>query len=106
MIVGIEELERTASECLVSFSHGDQPFHPPQHRVRIILLRFDVERFVVGIRIDHDGKKQAMRACFRESGVPVCAPLHGSAHAVAIAEIDVVAHPDLIAVIQHRRSRQ
>ena len=39
-------------------------------------------------------------------GVAVGAPLHGRAHAVAIAEIDVVAHPDLVAVVEDRRSRQ
>ena len=31
-------------------------------------------------------------------------PLHGRAHAVAVAEIDVVAHADFVAVVEDRRS--
>ena len=33
-------------------------------------------------------------------------PLHGRANAVAVAEVDVVAHADLVAVIEDRRARE
>ena len=42
----------------------------------------------------------------REAGVTVRGPLHRGAYPVAVAEPDVVAHADLVAVVQHRRSRQ
>ena len=42
----------------------------------------------------------------REPGVPVPRPLHRRAHAVAVAEIDVVAHADLVAVIDDGAARQ
>src|SRR2546428_7741709 len=32
----------------------------------------------------------------REAPVPVARPLHRRAHAVAVAEVDVVTHPDLV----------
>ncbi len=38
----------------------------------------------------------------REPGIPIGTPLHGSADAVAVPEINVVAHSDLIAVINDR----
>ncbi len=41
-----------------------------------------------------------------EAAVPVRAPLHRGAHPVSISEVDVVAHANLVAVIQHRRPGQ
>src|SRR3546814_10105891 len=38
----------------------------------------------------------------REPAVAVGRPLHRGADAVAVAEEDVVAHPDLVAVVEHR----
>ncbi len=46
-----------------------------------------------------------MRIGARESAVAVRAPLHRRAHAVAVAEIDVVAHAELVAVVDGRRAR-
>jgi hypothetical protein len=40
----------------------------------------------------------------RKPGVAVAGPLHGSTHTIPIAEIDVVAHADLVAVIQNGRA--
>ena len=39
----------------------------------------------------------------RKARVAVRAPLHGRAHAVAIAQVDIIAHANLIAVVEHRR---
>ncbi len=47
-----------------------------------------------------------MRVGAREPGVAVCAPLHRRAYAVAIADVDIVAHPDLVAVVDHRCAGQ
>ena len=41
-----------------------------------------------------------------EPGVAVGAPLHRGAHAVAVAEIEVVPHPDLVAVVDDGRAGQ
>ena len=53
-----------------------------------------------------DRQVQSLRIRPRKAGVAIGAPLHRGAHAVAIAEIDVVAHADLIAVIEDGRARQ
>ena len=39
-----------------------------------------------------------------KAGVAIRIPLHGRAHAVAVAEINVIAHADFVAVIEDRRS--
>ena len=41
-----------------------------------------------------------------EAGVAVARPLHGRAHAVAVAQVDVVAHADLVAVVDDGRAGQ
>src|SRR5205807_3898908 len=41
------------------------------------------------------------RISTRKARVAVAGPLHGRSHAIAIAEIDVVSHADLVAVIEN-----
>jgi hypothetical protein len=84
----------------------DQPLHPPQVRGRVLLLRLDVDRGVVELGIDHHRREQPVRVGAREPGVAIARPLHRRAHAVAIAEVDVVAHAQLVAVVQDRAPRQ
>ena len=52
------------------------------------------------------GRVEPLRVGAGEAGVAVGAPLHRRAHAVAVAEVDVVAHADLVAVVDDRRARQ
>jgi hypothetical protein len=42
----------------------------------------------------------------RESAVALAGPLHRRAGALALVEGQIVAHPDLVAILQHRRARQ
>ena len=84
----------------------DQPLHPPQQRVRVGLLDLDVDRLVVVLGVGDHRQVQLLAVRRREAGVAVAAPLHRRAHAVAVAEVDVVAHPDLVAVVDDRRARQ
>ena len=56
------------------------------------------------LRVDNHREIKALGIGPRETRVSVGAPLHRRAHAVAIAEINIIAHADFIAVIDHRRS--
>ena len=58
-----------------------------------------VHCLVVILRIDDDGQKKSLGICPGETRVAIGAPLHGRANAVAIAEIDIVAHADFVAVV-------
>ena len=72
----------------------------------VVLLHFDIDRFVVILGVDVDRQIKLLRIGSGEAGVAVHAPLHRRADAVAVAQIDVVAHADLIAVVDDRRARQ
>ncbi len=52
------------------------------------------------------GSEEPARVAGGESGVAVRRPLHRGAYRVPVAEPDVVAHADLVAVIENRRTRQ
>src|SRR5690606_39644496 len=84
----------------------DNAPHPPEQRVRAVVLQLDVAQRVVVFRVDNDRQKELLRVSVRKSGVPVGAPLHGRTDAVPIAQVDVVAHPDLVTVIQNGRTGQ
>jgi hypothetical protein len=79
--------------------------HPVDQRTGAAALRLDVHALVAVDRIHDRGQVEPLRIGAREAAVAVDRPLHRRAHAVAIAEVDVVAHPDLVAVIDDRRSR-
>src|SRR5688572_22897652 len=106
MIIRVEKFNRPASERLVAFAHRNEALHPPENRVWVILLRFHVERFVMGFGVNDDRKIQAMRARLGKTGVAVTAPLHWCTDGVAIAEVNIVAHADFIAVIENWSSGQ
>src|SRR5579862_292112 len=100
----IEEFDAAAAEDAEKLSKGNHVAHPVQERRGIALLRFDVDRFITPDWIhDHRAVETGWHRR-RKSSVPVAVPLHRSANAIAIAEIDVVAHSDFIAVVKNGRS--
>ena len=105
-VAGGEQLHRAAAERLELLAQRDEALGPPEQRVGVVLLRLDVDRLVVVLGVDDDRQDQPLRVGAREAGVAVGAPLHRRAHAVAVAEVDVVAHPDLVAVVEDRRAGQ
>jgi hypothetical protein len=84
----------------------DEPLGPPQERGGVALLRLDVDRLVVVLGVHHHRQVELLGVGLGEAGVAVRAPLHGGAHAVAVAQVDVVPHADLVAVVEHRRAGQ
>ena len=56
--------------------------------------------------VDDDRKNEPLRVGARIPRIPVGAPLHRRPDAVAVAEKDVVAHADLVAVVEHGRAGQ
>src|SRR3954471_22681761 len=62
VVVGIQKFESPPPERLISLSHCNQTFHPPQHRVLIVLLRLDVECFVMRIGVDNDRQEKTVGA--------------------------------------------
>ena len=77
-----------------------------EERGGVALLRFDVHRLVPVHRIHDDRAVQPGGIGAREAGVAIAGPLHRRPHAVAVPEIEIVTHPDLVAVVDDRRARE
>ena len=52
------------------------------------------------------GRKSRLRVGPAEPGIAIGRPLHRSADSVAIAQVNVVSHADLVAIVDDRSSRQ
>ncbi len=101
-----EPLQRPPAEGGVALAEGDQPLGPPQEGSGRPLLRLHVDRLVVVVRIDDHREHQPLGVGAREAGVLVGAPLHRRPHPVAIAQVHVVPHADLVAVVEDGRPGQ
>src|ERR1039457_25569 len=82
----------------------DDAFGPVQHRVGIAALLGNIDVLVtVGTFVDNRGTRLVV---FCESALRLHRPLHWRAGAVALGQIKIIAHPDFVAVADHRRARQ
>ena len=106
VVLGLEELDRPPAEHEVALAQGDQLAHPRQQRRGVGRLGLHVDALVVVALLGDQRQVEAVRVGRGEAGVAVGRPLHRRAHAVAVAEVDVVAHPDLVAVVDDRRAGQ
>ncbi len=102
---GLQEGALAAAEGAAGLAHREHPAGPVQQRALVAQLGLDVDRLVAVHRIHDRGQVEPLRVGAREAGVAVGAPLHGGSNAVAVADEDVVAHADLVAVVDDRRAR-
>src|ERR1700720_1180031 len=63
-VVRVKKFKSAARKGTVLFAHPNHPTHPPKERRQILLLIFDVDRFVVVFRIDDNGQMQLLRVRF------------------------------------------
>ena len=84
----------------------DHPPRPVQQGGGVVQLGLDIDPLVPEDRVLNRRQVQLARRGDREARVAVGGPLHRGAHAVSVTEPDVVAHPDLVAVVEHRRAGQ
>ena len=103
-VFGVEELLRAAAEDVEEFAQRDHVARPVEERGLIGLLGFDVDGLIAPDGVHDDGEVELGGDGGGEAGVAVGVPLHGGADAVAIAEVDVVAHADLVAVVDDGRA--
>ena len=97
-----EEGDLAAGESRMRLADLDDPAHPVEQRGAHLALLGDIDD-VVGEEPVLDRRQIEVDVIgVREPGVAVGRPLHRGAHPVAIAEERVVAHADLVAVINDR----
>ena len=63
------------------------------------LLRFHIDGGVTINRIHNHRVERLGRRGSRKSRIPIGTPLHGSANAIAVAQVNVISHPDFVAVV-------
>jgi len=100
-----QDLPRPPAELGGLAAPADQPLHPAQQRLGVATLVRDVDRERREPSLGHR-PAQLRRAGLREPAVLLVGPLHRGAHAHPPGDVEVLAHPDLLAVEQHRRPRQ
>ena len=105
-VLRIEKFDRPAAEYLEQLSNADHVSHPVQEGTGIAELLFDVDRFVSVNRIHDDRAVELGGIGARKTRITVRTPLHWSSDTVAVAEIDVVSHPDFIAIVNDRCTRK
>ena len=103
-VAWVQKAQRAAAERLVALAHAEHAAGPRQQRMLVADLRFHVHRLEAVQRVHDRRQHQCSRVGTREATVAVDRPLHRGAHTIAVAQMDVVAHADLIAVVQHRRA--
>src|SRR6266852_2814252 len=69
------------------FAQRNQAPNPPQERMPVAFLRFDVDSLIMVLVINDYREDQALRVAGGEAGVTVTAPLHWRAHSVAVTQI-------------------
>ena len=106
LFAGRQRLERAEAEDRVLLAQRDEAPHPAQQRRRRAQLRLDVDGLIAVDGVHERRRVELGEVRAREAAVAVARPLHRRAHAVAVAEVDVVAHRDLVAVVEDRRARQ
>ena len=104
-VLGLEELDVAAARAPASRLRSAISWRIHDSSDALAALRLDVDALVVEALLGDQRQVEAVRVARREAGVAVGRPLHRRAHAVAVAEVDVVAHPDLVAVVDDRRAR-
>ena len=67
-------------------------------------MGFDIDRLIAVDGIHDHRQIEPCRVATGESAVAVGRPLHRCAHAIAITEVDIVAHSDLVAIVDDRRA--
>ena len=105
-IVRIEKLKGSLAKGAIALANGDQALHRPPEGIGVVAMGLGIDGFVVIFRINDDGQIELLGIGPRESGVAVGTPLHRSPHPIAIPQIDVVPHGDLVAIVENRRTGQ
>ena len=102
----LERLVGAEPEHRMLLAQRDEAPHPAQQARRRAQLGLDVDRLEAVDRVHQRRRVELREVRAREAAVAVAGPLHRRAHAVAVAEVDVVAHRDLVAVVEDRGAGQ
>ncbi|MNI03048.1 hypothetical protein D3C73_559410 [compost metagenome] len=99
-----QEPKRTTAESRVPVAQRQHAPGPVEQRMGVSPLRFDIHCLIAVERVHDRWQHETGRIALGKAAIAVRRPLHRGAHAVAVAEIDIVAHADFVAIIDDRRT--
>ncbi len=73
--------------------------------MRVTALRLDIHRLEPIDRVHDRRQHQLCGICPGESAIAIRRPLHGRPDAIAVSQMNIIAHADFIAVIDDGRAR-
>src|SRR5438477_3635920 len=104
MIRWLQKFNRSSAENARGFAQMNDALHPREERMLRSPLRFHINPLISVNRVGNQWRVQTFRIGAGKSAVPPAIPLHRRAYTIAVAEINVVAHADFIAIINDRSS--
>ena len=99
-----DRLALTPADLRALRAEADHPDHPAQQGTGVALLDVHIDGLEAVRAAGDDRRDRLLRG--GEAGVGLRRPLHRRAHGATLAERQVVAHPDLVAVVDDGRPRQ
>src|SRR5262249_45125207 len=102
----LQEFYRAASKSRMLFTDSNELLDPAQQRIVCTSLNVNID-YSIAIHWIKDNRRNQLFLCsLRESGVSLSIPLHRGAQTMPILKPNVIAHSDLVSVIQHGAPRQ
>ena len=77
-----------------------------QQRTGVAQLILHIHRLVAKLAIRDHWQRKLLGVRIRKTRIALVRPLHRCAHPIAIMQPNIIAHADLIPVIQHRGTGQ
>src|ERR1044072_2027695 len=102
----MQKLKGSLPKSAPALAQIHRPLHPPKQRMWIPLLRLNIDRLVVICGIENDRKIERVRHRPREARILVRTPLHWCPPPLAVAQKNILAHDDFIAVVKDRSAGQ
>ncbi len=103
---GVQRLVGAEAEHRVLLAQGHEALDPAQQAAGGAQLGLHVHGLEAVDGVHQRRGVEGGEVGPAEAAVAVAGPLHRRADAVAVAQVDVVAHGDLVAVVEDRRARQ
>src|SRR5262245_43636184 len=103
LVIGrTKKLDAAQAEHFEQTAQSDHVPDPVQQRGGLPLFPLDVDRLKAENRIGQHRAIELAGISSREAGVLVAIPVHRRAHTVPVAQLQIVAHADLVAVVDDR----
>src|SRR5439155_16628603 len=104
LLARVEQRPATVPALGALAQRSQHALEPRQQRLVVVALAVDVHRLVAEVAVVDDRTDEVLLPSRREAAVGVVGPLHRRADRLALLEVEVLAHADLLAVPEDGRA--